>query len=753
MSGGKREMIKKMIGGQNYFRKMLRTCLLVISVTIFILTVFFYQRYADSLSKNLYDDQETNLEKSARTMNDLIREISQLYNTVILDSRVVGFCELKEFDPAENYATYLIVKKFYNINPYVNSLYIYNDAAKDAITCGSYRFDLSYCWNYLKQAKKSVVFPSPLTGTEEEVLTFAYPVYADNFEELSGGIFINLDMGKLSEHVLGTGSQAGIVLDQDGLVLLSDLPERLSSDGGAYEAFLSWPGLVTAESASSLRRFHGNQYLCAFYKDPAQSLTFLSGVPYSEIVGPMRIQRNLSLAVAAAIFLAAILLQYFITKRLYRPLEEITEELRDSKYAQGSDTDEFSLIRRVYENAIDEIRELEEENAFYQPRMKSDLIRGLILGNRDIGQVREILDKNGWEIPFEGMFVACFFIENSDASDVLAPVVQTRIGQHFHEALSPLFYTESVPVASDQVVCLINTRQDIPITFDELVGLLESVKGKLLKDDHLVLTISLDGVTKGIEDLNRIYRRTLELKNYRFVLGFNQIIYPGRVMELMPEYMTYPDKLAGEILSCMLHGNRDSFKDNVQEFLSILRQYSYQPASLLYNRLYLDLLFQMQRLNAPDKDSCLSADTLHTPSTLTEGASVLFTIFEWYQARKAAAEQLKDNKHFERIEESRKYIEAHYNDYNLSAGMVADYLGYSTNYFSRIFKSITGFYINDYIRQLRIVKAQELLMNSDMTITAVAEATGFSNPNYFYSIFKKETGLTPAAYRKAGFKD
>ena len=113
-------MIKKLFGGQNYFRKMLSTCLLVISVTIFILTVFFYQRYADSLSKNLYDGQEKNLEKSARTMNDLVSEISQLYNTVILDSRVVGFGSLKEFDPAENYATYLIVKKFYNINPYVS---------------------------------------------------------------------------------------------------------------------------------------------------------------------------------------------------------------------------------------------------------------------------------------------------------------------------------------------------------------------------------------------------------------------------------------------------------------------------------------------------------------------------------------------------------------------------------------------------------------------------------------------------------
>lgn len=42
-----------------------------------------------------------------------------------------------------------------------------------------------------------------------------------------------------------------------------------------------------------------------------------------------------------------------------------------------------------------------------------------------------------------------------------------------------------------------------------------------------------------------------------------------------------------------------------------------------------------------------------------------------------------------------------------------------------------------------------MLVNTDMTITSIAEAAGFTNPNYFYTIFKKETGLTPAAYRTA----
>ena len=90
----------------------------------------------------------------------------------------------------------------------------------------------------------------------------------------------------------------------------------------------------------------------------------------------------------------------------------------------------------------------------------------------------------------------------------------------------------------------------------------------------------------------------------------------------------------------------------------------------------------------------------------------------------------------------------HYSDCNLSVDMIAEQLGYSSNYFARVFKSTTGFYVNDYIRQVRIMKAQEFLAATQMTINDISKATGFTTPNYFYSIFKKETGMTPASFRE-----
>ncbi len=742
--------MKKLLYSRNYFRKMLTLCLLVISVTITVLTVFFYQKYTDVLTKKLYADQEKNLEKSAQTMTDLCSEISQLYNTVTLDSKVVAFSALDRFDPAANYATYLVVKKFYNINPYVDSMYIYNSMADDAITCGSYKFDLEYCWNYVKEHRTALIFPSALTDGSDKVLTFAYPVYANSYDDLSGAVFISLNREKLVNHVLGTGPEAGMIADKDGCVLLADENEIFTSDQESWKSL--WNTVQNSEllSGNSRKTFQDKEYLCTYYKDPESNMIYLCSTPYNQLILPMKQQRNIYLAVAGLIFLASVVLQYLITKRLYQPIGEITEEFRDSKYAAAEGMDEFTLIRHVYEKALDEIEELEQEQAVYQPRMKADLIRSLIIGNGNMEKIREQLVKNNWTIPFEGMFMACFQIEKWDEKVLLAPVIQTRIQQLLYEILGTQLTIECVSIGSDQVICLINTKQNFPITFDQLVKLLETARDQFLLTCSVKLTISLDGVMSGYKDCSRVYHRILELNNYRFVFGYNQIIYQKLVMELMPECLSYPDKLAGEILNSMVQGKKEDFAEQTGEFLEILKQYQYQAASLLYNRLYLDILFQVQKLNTPDKDSYLSSTPLSQPRTLDEGFHLLAAIYEQYQEGKNASEKLKDNKHFERIEESKKYISLHYNDYNLSAGMVADYLGYSTNYFSRIFKTITGFYINDYIRQIRVMKAQELLLSSDMTITAIAAETGFANPNYFYSIFKKETGLTPAAYRSAG---
>lgn len=74
----------------------------------------------------------------------------------------------------------------------------------------------------------------------------------------------------------------------------------------------------------------------------------------------------------------------------------------------------------------------------------------------------------------------------------------------------------------------------------------------------------------------------------------------------------------------------------------------------------------------------------------------------------------------------------------------------SKNYFSRLFKEVTGTNVSDYIQYLRTEQACTLLRSTDMKVTDIAEQAGFSDMKFFYEVFKKITGKTPGDYRKTG---
>ena len=75
-------------------------------------------------------------------------------------------------------------------------------------------------------------------------------------------------------------------------------------------------------------------------------------------------------------------------------------------------------------------------------------------------------------------------------------------------------------------------------------------------------------------------------------------------------------------------------------------------------------------------------------------------------------------------------------------------LGLSYSSFRHRFKQITGLPPGQYQIQLRLNKARRLLCNSPLSVTRIAEELGFESIYYFSRLFKKNTGLSPLAFRK-----
>lgn len=94
------------------------------------------------------------------------------------------------------------------------------------------------------------------------------------------------------------------------------------------------------------------------------------------------------------------------------------------------------------------------------------------------------------------------------------------------------------------------------------------------------------------------------------------------------------------------------------------------------------------------------------------------------------------------------YINSNYSNNNLSVDLLAEEFGLSPTYLCSIFKKATDKTLHQYITDVRIEKAKDLLMKSNDKIYEIAKNVGFLDTNYFSTIFKKYTGVTPLKYRK-----
>ena len=98
------------------------------------------------------------------------------------------------------------------------------------------------------------------------------------------------------------------------------------------------------------------------------------------------------------------------------------------------------------------------------------------------------------------------------------------------------------------------------------------------------------------------------------------------------------------------------------------------------------------------------------------------------------------------LQQIKDYLDFHYPE-TIRLDDLAETFYINKFYLSRIFKEVTSFTINDYLNVNRIKKAHRLLLETDDSITSIAEQLGYENITYFERVFKKYRNMTPLKYR------
>ena len=110
-------------------------------------------------------------------------------------------------------------------------------------------------------------------------------------------------------------------------------------------------------------------------------------------------------------------------------------------------------------------------------------------------------------------------------------------------------------------------------------------------------------------------------------------------------------------------------------------------------------------------------------------------------------DSVSQDKYSRLLDEAKEYVKKNYGNNELTLNMVASHVGISPSYFSTIFRQETGNSFTEYLTEIRMEKAKELLRCTNKRTGEISFDIGYRDSHYFSYIFKKTQGVTPKEYR------
>ncbi|MNZ64894.1 HTH-type transcriptional regulator YesS [compost metagenome] len=298
----------------------------------------------------------------------------------------------------------------------------------------------------------------------------------------------------------------------------------------------------------------------------------------------------------------------------------------------------------------------------------------------------------------------------------------------------------------DRTAALISGKeQDIKVEAQRVATYIGEAVRKHLRRD---VTIGIGSIYPSRAGLRDSYQEACSALDYRFLLGLGSIIsiydveFGSRISS--SSYYEFEQKLMAAVKTAKAAQAAALLNDWFTELRS-----SGAAASSCYgclHRIMAALLnviaqtgFDAAKLLGDDPFSCIpplkSVDQMK--SWLEE---ICVSVIDFLSAQRTHVSHTQ-------LEDALHYIHQHYSSPELSLHQVCQHVFLSLSYFSSLFKQHTGDTFVEYLTRLRLEKAKQLLVSTQLKAYDIAERVGYGDPQYFSVIFKRNVGMTPKEYR------
>ncbi|MBN2442404.1 MAG: helix-turn-helix domain-containing protein [Spirochaetales bacterium] len=308
-----------------------------------------------------------------------------------------------------------------------------------------------------------------------------------------------------------------------------------------------------------------------------------------------------------------------------------------------------------------------------------------------------------------------------------------------------------LPLSKDKIGIILCLLQDSSRQI-YILEVLEEIKEAIDKNIGCIVTIGIGRSYQNLEDLRISYYEALKAQEYAEQFNTSGIIHVENINESDKHINTYPVKEKERLLSLIKVGDVENSKLALNEYLSKFTLFINEKPEILKVRLYelVGSLIDSAILGGGDEEklNSLIQKYFHDINIMKDVELVQKWLTEVVMeiVRIVAAVHKKRSRIL--VNKAKEFIELHYAQ-SISYKDAAKEIFISPSYFLSLFKQETGLTFVDYLTRVRINKAREFLLTTELNITEIALKTGFNNANYFSSIFKKIVGTSAKEYRKS----
>jgi len=433
----------------------------------------------------------------------------------------------------------------------------------------------------------------------------------------------------------------------------------------------------------------------------------------------------------------------------YSDFEYARQALQQNALAYVLKSEGDPVIVSAVEKAIDSIRE-ENEGLLKQVTRnysRSGRIQQLIYhvmhgGNVSKTQFMQALTEHGLAFTVEKpiLMAYCFYEE------LRHPIGQTMaLIERLAENRMKLLLTEMTSRAF-LLICQ-------PETDDEknlLRGLLESAQMILEKQNELMTVCLLeeavdwDGLVPCGELLLEQVNRTSPVMGELLLISNTASGVQESLPPIGEEWSDALDSL--KRLNEYLHtGQRDLYFEEEKHLWTLVDLKNNRRQGRMITGTLLMSLVQSAR-SLPQSEALCDELGRCDPQNRRELAALPAEMHELAERFFELRGQNKNHRQHLLVTRVNEYIADHM-DGDLSLITIADAVHFHPVYLSRIYKETSGMSLSDYIANQRLSAACSMLRSSQLQISAIARATGFTSSNYFSRWFRKRVGITPQEYR------